>query len=72
MTQLISNHQNYEIITQHLLAKKNDGFADEDKSNIADVIDKMPWVALKLSLEMVGQESVVTELQEKTLLTKGI
>lgn len=81
MAQLISNHQNYEIIHQHLLEKKKTtdipGIAEElqeedNKRNIADVIDKMSWLELKSSLEMFGQEDVVTELQEKSLLTKGM
>ena len=78
MAQLISNHQNYEIIHQHLLEKKTATYIPEklqekdNKRNIANVIDKMSWLELKSSLEMFGQEDVVTELQEKSLLTKGM
>lgn len=78
MAQLISNHQNYEIIHQHLLEKKTATYIleelqeEDNKRNIANVIDKMSWLELKSSLEMFGQEDVVTELQEKSLLTKGM
>ena len=71
MAQLISNHQNYEIIHQHLLEKKTATYIleelqeEDNKRNIANVIDKMSWLELKSSLEMFGQEDVVTELQEK-------
>ena len=75
---MISNHQNYEIIHQHLLEKKTATYIleelqeEDNKRNIANVIDKMSWLELKSSLEMFGQEDVVTELQEKSLLTKGM